>query len=102
MTEALKSKLQGDCLPGKHVAPRPGEPPLDPEDVDEGCLHCSTAHIVEFGESVGVVQGLTDYNHCEPGTPEYDSAKVGPEVDVRWEPHNLRYAYLPGDLERAP
>jgi hypothetical protein len=42
------------------------------------------AHIDEFGDYVGIVQGLTDYG-----------SKHGPEVDVRWQPSNLRYAYHP-------
>jgi len=46
------------------------------------------AHIREFGECVGIVQGLTDFGK-----------QKGPEVDVRWQPSNLRYAYLPEELE---
>jgi len=56
----------------------------------------STAHVHEFGLSVGVVQGFTDYNNR--GEP-LDVSRIGPEVDVRWEPSKLRYAYHPGDLE---
>jgi len=55
-------------------------------------------HVREFGRCVGIVQGPTDYNR--DGEPR-DPAKVGPEVDVRWQPSNLRYAYDPKDLERA-
>jgi hypothetical protein len=36
-------------------------------------------HVAEFGECVGVVEGLLDY-----GTQK------GPDVDVRWEPSRLR------------
>jgi hypothetical protein len=57
------------------------------------------AHVVEFGECVGVVECLTDYNNCKPGEPGYDVAKVGPEVDVRWQPSNLRYGYDTKALE---
>jgi len=101
MTAAFKVKMRGDCLPGKHAPPRKGEPPLDPEMTDEGCCHCSTAHIEEFGESVGVVDDLTDYNNCGPSDPTYDLRKLGPEFDVRWQPSNLRYSYNPEDLESA-
>lgn len=53
----------------------------------------SKEHVREFNNCIGVVQGLTDYNNCKPGDPKYDQDKVGPEVDVRWQPSNLRYAY---------
>jgi len=42
----------------------------------------SGAHVEEFGDCIGEVLGLTDY-----GTQK------GPEVDVRWAPDNLKYAY---------
>lgn len=45
--------------------------------------NCSE-HVEEFGDCLGVVIGLTDY-----GTHQ------GPEVDVRWQPSGLRYAYHP-------
>jgi hypothetical protein len=48
----------------------------------------STQHLSEFGQCEGVVLGLTDYKTC-----------LGPEVDVRWFPSGLRYAYHPDDLE---
>lgn len=48
----------------------------------------SEEHIEEFGECEGIVQGLLDY-----GTQQ------GPEVDVRWQPSNLRYGYDPDLLE---
>lgn len=44
-------------------------------------------HVEEFGECVGVVEGLVDWN-----------GHKGPEVDVRWQPSNLRYAYHPDSL----
>lgn len=56
----------------------------------------------EFGRCVGVVECPTDYNNVNPGHPDYDPDKVGPEVDVRWLPSCLRYAYDPADLELAP
>jgi hypothetical protein len=52
-------------------------------------------HVEEFGDCIGIVIGPTDYNNCKPDDPNYDPAKVGPEVDVRWQPSNLRYAYNP-------
>lgn len=61
----------------------------------------SAAHVAEFANSVGIVQGFTDYNNCKPDDPNYDPAKVGPEVDVRWQPWNLRYAYHPDDLDEV-
>jgi hypothetical protein len=69
---------------------------------DQGCMHCSTGHIEEFGNSIGIVQGLRDYNNVKPGRLGYDPNKVGPEYEVRWLPGNLRYGYYPDDLERAP
>ena len=48
----------------------------------------SAEHVAEFGDCVGIVQGLTDYG-----------SRQGPEVDVRWQPSNLRYAYHPDELE---
>lgn len=44
----------------------------------------SAEHVEEFGECVGVVIGQAEGDW--------------PEVDVRWEPSGLRYAYLPSDL----
>lgn len=44
-------------------------------------------HVEEFGACTGVVIGLTDYG-----------SSSGPEVDVRWKPSNLRYAYHPDEL----
>lgn len=45
-------------------------------------------HVDEFGECTGNVEGLVDYGN----------RVKGPEVDVRWQPSNLRYAYDPSDL----
>jgi hypothetical protein len=95
MSEGLKAKLRGDCLPGKHAG-------ATSDLGGDSCFDCSTEHVEEFGGCVGVIQGPTDYNNCKPDAHDYDPAKVGPEVDVRWEPSNLRYAYLPEDLEPAP
>lgn len=91
MTAAFKAKMSGDCTPGHHMAEIV-------EGAGESCYKCSLAHILEFGDSVGVVIGLTDYNNCRLGDAAYEYRKVGPEVDVRWTPH-LRYAYHPDDLD---
>lgn len=48
----------------------------------------SSDHVHEFGNCVGIVQGPVNY-----GT------QVGPEVDVRWQPSNLRYAYHTDQLD---
>ena len=45
-------------------------------------------HVDEFGDCVGIVDGPIDY-----GTQK------GPELDVRWQPTNLRYAYHPNNLK---
>lgn len=65
---------------------------------DNGCR----AHVTEFGDCIGIVEGLTDYNNCKPGEPGYDIRKVGPEVDVRWQPSGLRYSYRPDLLKIVP
>lgn len=51
---------------------------------DNGCEE----HVKEFGNCVGVVDGFTDYGQT----------LKGPEVDVRWQPSNRRYAYDPKTL----
>lgn len=80
MSESLKAKLRGKCGDaGKHLGP------FDPETQD--CYGCSSAHVEEFGDCVGVVQGPLDYG-----------SQRGPEVDVSWKPSNLRYGYAPEDL----
>lgn len=61
----------------------------------------SREHVREFGLCIGIVQGPTDFNNCKPGEPGYDPSKVGPEIDVRWQPSNLRYAYHPKSLEKV-
>lgn len=47
----------------------------------------SGEHVDEFGHCIGVVIG--------PMFPDTD----WPEVDVRWQPSNLRYGYHPNELE---
>lgn len=47
-------------------------------------------HVDEFGDCIGIVEGLVDYGK-----------QKGPEVDVRWHPSKLRYAYHPLDLEEV-
>ncbi len=45
------------------------------------------AHVEEFGDCVGIVDGPAD--------------GYGPDLDVRWQPSGLRYAYLAKWLEAA-
>lgn len=61
----------------------------------------SSAHIKEFGNSVGTIIGYADYNNCNPSDSKYDLNKVGPEVEVRWDPYNLRYIYPIDALEEV-
>lgn len=96
MSENLKVALRGKCgATGRHLGP------FDPDDPRD-CGGCSSNHVDEFGDCEGLVQGPTDLNNCKPGEPEYDLSKLGSEVDVRWQPSNLRYAYNPADLEEVP
>ena len=93
MRESLKARLRGTCgEAGRHLGP------FAPDDAHE-CWGCSSAHVEEFGDCVGIVQGPTDHNDCEPTDSAYDPSKIGPEVNVRSQPSNLRYAYHPSDLE---
>lgn len=95
MSEELKQLFRGKCgVAGTHLGPVDVEDPTD-------CWGCSTAHVEEFGESVGTVAGFTDYNNCKPGDPAWDPSKVGPEVDVYWEPSRIRFCYLPSQLEKV-
>jgi hypothetical protein len=59
------------------------------------------AHVREFGTSIGVCIGWTKYfNKMVVGDGEGETpVSVGPEVDVRWQPSNLRYGYAPEWLE---
>lgn len=59
----------------------------------------SPAHVAEFGHCIGIVAGPVDYN--APGAAS-DPAKLGPELDVRWQPSNLRYGYAPEHLVVLP
>jgi len=94
MSAALKAKMRAGCAPGKHVAEV-----ID--GADDTCFACSLGHVLEFGESVGVVQGPVDYNNVPADDPRYDPHKVGPGVDVRWLPDMLRYGYAVEDLEEV-
>ncbi len=58
--------------------------------IKNGCKE----HIDEFGECVGIVEGFVNYNN----DGENDQDKIGPELNVRWQPSKLRYGYLPEDL----
>ena len=85
MTEDLKKRLRGQCgEAGKHLGP------FDPEAKDQSaqnCWGCSSAHVEEFGDCEGKVEG--------PMFPDSEA----PEVDVRWHSSNLRYGYHPDELE---
>lgn len=59
---------------------------LQAEFIKNGCLE----HVEEFSECVGLVEGPVEWK-----------TQMGPEVDVRWQPSNLRYAYHPEELELA-
>lgn len=51
-------------------------------------------HIDEFGDCIGIVEDLVNYNNDGENNPN----KIGPEFNVRWQPSKLRYGYLPEDL----
>lgn len=59
----------------------------------------SPDHVAEFADCVGIVDGPVDYND---GVSPFDPSKLGPEVDVRWQPSRLRYGYDPKDLVVLP
>lgn len=83
MTEELKKRLRGRCGElGHHV-----DEVDDAESDGTYCFACSSAHVDEFGDCEGVVEDLVQPN-C-------------PEVNVRWQPSNLRYGYDPKYLERV-
>ena len=44
-------------------------------------------HVIEFGDCIGVVE-----DRC------YPNDKEATEVNVRWQPSGLRYAYFPKEL----
>lgn len=52
----------------------------------------SHEHVEEFGACVGVIVGPADLGEGPPAWPE---------LDVRWQPSNLRYAYHPHNLARV-
>jgi hypothetical protein len=52
----------------------------------------SAAHVEEFGDCVGMIDQYTQYG-------KGPTARVGPEVDVRWYPSGARYSYPPADLD---
>ena len=86
MSEELKRRMGGKCRElGEHQGPS------DPDN-SEDCWACSWAHVEEFGDCEGIVEEFVVWN---PGSPD---EHIGPEVDVRWQPSNLRYAYLPSML----
>jgi len=56
---------------------------LKQELIANGCAE----HTEEFFDCIGIVEGPVDYGETK-----------GPEVDVRWQPSNLRYGYHPDQL----
>ena len=96
MTDACKLAYCGPCgLRGPHVGPiEPG----GPDNPEGDCHGCSRAHVREFGHCVGIVIGPIDWNNVPPDHPAYDPSKVGPDIDVMWQPSNLRYGYDPDHL----
>jgi hypothetical protein len=72
-----------DIKPGTLVRMKPA---LKQGFIKNGCK----AHVDEFGHCIGVVEGPVDYGNS-----------LGPEVDVRWQPSNLRYMYHPDELEEV-
>lgn len=57
----------------------------------------SFGHLFEFAFCKGIVGDLVNYNNDN----ENHSEKLGPEINVRWQPSNLRYCYLPEELIRV-
>ena len=85
MTEEFKNILRGKCKKDDHIG-NPNDEFGNPSDRSgKYCFYCSLGHVEEFGECVGTVESLVDYN--------------SPEFNVRWKPKKLRYAYHPNTLE---
>ena len=84
MSEAFKLRLRGRCGElGFHIGP------FDESLDDDGtCDSCSSDHVDEFGDCVGLVE-----DRVFPDNP------TAPEVNVRWLPSRLRYGYFPEDLD---
>lgn len=55
--------------------------------IDNDCKE----HVDEFGDCEGYVEDFVNYNK----EGENDLDKIGPEVNVRWQPSGLRYGYDP-------
>ena len=91
MSEDLKKKLLKNCTMITHV-----DFPIPP-DPEFGCMNCSREHVEEFGDCEGIVGDLMDFNNEIPPDPD----KIGPEVNVYWQPSNLRYGYHPNDLVKV-
>lgn len=91
MTNKCKLDLCKACgLKGKHKGPF----------IDDGeCIGCSRSHVEEFGDCIGRVVGPIDFNTCSEDYPDYDKNKIGPELDVKWSPYNLKYGYHPKYLK---
>ena len=71
---------------------------LSPEEAAGKILE----HVEEFGECIGTVIDLLDYNNVPKTHPDHNPALIGPEWNVRWQPSNLRYAYVAEELDILP
>lgn len=75
MTKDFKLKMMNPCLDrGYHFE----------YSSEEDCINCSAVHIKEFENSIGKVIFIDN---------------LYGDLEVRWLPTNLKYLYLPGDLE---
>ncbi len=87
MSENLKRKFRGKCgEAGEHLGPfDPGGGTL--EDPGGDCWGCSTQHVDEFGDCVGIV-----------GESYFPNDPDDKHLEVKWQPSGLRYGYDPADL----
>ncbi len=98
MTEAHKIAMCAPCgLTGPHLGPFDPGGPNDPDDAGGECWGCGRAHVEEFGDCIGIVDGPLDLNNAPkddaPCDPTWIAAFAATFVDVRWQPSGLRYAY---------
>lgn len=87
------TEMCGKCgLEGEHKGPFPDDGL--PYDSNEFCFGCSRDQVLEFRNSTGIVEGITEFNNVPKNHPDYDPSINDPDLlDVRWMPENLRYAY---------
>ena len=101
LLDAMSYGRQGHAAPPADARPalKKGSRIRMTADLKARMWEGSRDHVYEFGECVGVVDGFVDFHNV--GDP-LDIGKIGPEVNVRWQPSDLRYAYHPSDLEIVP